>query len=171
MCIISATAFFVTRSLGDPQSKADAMLSIGKQIGDANIQLHNDTGCFASKPAVLFDKATASIAANNFCNRPLDGSWKGPYMAPFPIKSDGNLVANDISAEVTAALPNSINMNGRKKFFIRFNNVPKGVLKQALIECNGDIENQGDFQFDRCRTTVNLADDLPGDFEIVYSSI
>lgn len=176
LSILSVLALLASNSFDGSRTKAQVMISVAKQIGDANIQLKIDTGCFVSNPKALFDQATALVPANNFCNRPFGNTWARPYLAQYPTDASDNLVVDKISAGVTISLPNFETSAGMKKYYVSFQNVPTDVLTQAMIECNGagaddgSIINDGTFDSNRCRTSSDLTGNDPGTFDMLYSA-
>jgi len=173
LSILSVLALLASNSFDGSRTKAQVMISVAKQIGDANIQLKIDTGCFVNNPSALFDTAAAQVPANNACGRTFGNTWARPYLSQYPTSAAGNLRVDKISAEVEISLPAHVVIDGMKKYFVRFDNVPKDIIKQALIECNGTDERQGNLgrpENDRCRTTSNLADETPGTFDMLYSA-
>lgn len=173
LSILSILALLASNAFDGARTKAQVMISLAKQVGDANIQLKIDTGCFVNNPLALFDQQAGTTAANNFCGRAFGNTWSRPYLSQYPTDAAGALVVDRIAAGVTVTLPAFELSDGMRKYFVRFDNVPKDIIRQALIECNGTDERQGNFsrpQNDRCRTTANLADEVPGNFDMLYSS-
>lgn len=169
LAILSMIAMLAANAFDGSRTKAQAMLALGKQIGDANIQLKNDTGCFVNKPQALFDETAAAQAANNYCNRSFGRTWARPYLGQYSVDAAGAIKADKISAEVTASLQR-LNEGTRTVYFIRFGNVPKDIMKQALLECNNTDESGGDFRANRCRTESDLGTDEPGTFDMMYAT-
>lgn len=173
LSILSVLALLASNAFDGSRTKAQTMIALAKQVGDANIQLKIDTGCFVNKPIALFDQQAGTTAANNFCARNFGNTWARPYLSQYPTNAAGDLVVDKLAAEVTVSLPAFQLIDGMKKYYVEFNNVPKDIIKQALIECNGTDERQGNLgrpENDRCQTTANLGDDLPGNFRMLYSA-
>lgn len=174
LSILALLALLAASAFDGSRSKAQAMISLGKQVGDANIMLKTDTGCYVNKPVALFNATEAQKSANNYCGRTFKDTWARPYMAQYTVDSSGNLVADKIGAGVTVSFPTpeSASSGGRagKLYFVRFGEVPKDVIKQALVECNNTADEAGDFSKNRCRTTSSLTDDAPGDFDMLYDT-
>ncbi len=170
LAILSVLALLASNAFDGSRSKAQSMIALGKQVGDANIQLKIDTGCFVNNPSAMFDPTAAQVTTNNFCGRTFGNTWARPYLAQYPTDNTGRLVVDKISAGVTIELPPHIVSGGMKKYFVRFDNVPKDIIKQALIECNGTDASQGNLDNDRCRTSADLASEAPGTFDMLYST-
>lgn len=168
LAILALIALLASNAFDGSRSKAQVMISLAKQIGDANIQFKTDTGCYANKPQALFDEAFGKAAANNFCGRALGNTWSRPYLAAYNVDASGNLVVDKITAGVTVSLPPPANAGGRKIYFVQFDNVPMDVVKQALIECNNDDTQPGDLTRNRCRTTADLSSATLGNFQYRY---
>lgn len=176
LIVISLLALLTVLSTGafdGARTKAQTMISLGKQIGEANIMLKLDTGCYVKNASALFDPAAAVVASNNYCGRSFGANWARPYMAKYPTDSSGKLRFDKIGAEVVAsfaAAPESVLVGGTtwKRYYVRFENVPKDVIRQALNECNANPEAGGDFTKDKCRTQSSLTDEQPGTFDILF---
>lgn len=171
LAILSVIALLASAAFDGSRSKAQAMISLARQVSDANITLKNDTGCYVKNPKALFDVDAAQEAANNYCGRVFGNTWSRPYLAQYPVDSNGLLKIDKIAAEVTLGFATATSAtNNRKQYYIHIANVPKDVIKQALVECNNDDTAQGDFASARCRTTTDLSADAPGDFDVLYDT-
>lgn len=169
LAILSVLAVLAATAFDGARSKAQAMLSLGKQVGEANIALKTDTGCYVNKPQALFDSVEAQKPANNYCARTFGNTWARQYLPQYTVNASGELLIEKIAAEVTVALK-SDPIDGFKRYYVRFNNVPVDVIKQALLECNGTDATKGDFKANRCKTDVTLTGDAPGTFDMLYDS-
>lgn len=171
LAILAVISLLASNAFDGSRTKAQAMIGLAKQVGDANIQLKTDTGCYVNKPIALFDYDEAQKPANNDCGRTFKSTWARPYLAQYTTTSTGALQVDKISAEVTVAFGTETT-NGRKRHFVEFKNVPKDIIKQALAECNGGDfgADKGDFAKNRCRTTSDLGNDTPGDFHMLYDT-
>ncbi len=170
LAILAVIALLASNAFDGSRTKAQAMIGLAKQVGDANVQLKTDTGCFVKKPSALFDSTAAQDATNNFCSRTFGNMWARPYLAQYPVNTDGKLKADKISSEVLVSLPAPETNAGQKRYFVRFENVPMDIIKQALVECNNTDAAQGDLTKDRCRTTTALTSDAPGTFDMLYAT-
>lgn len=171
LAILSLLALLASNAFDGSRTKAQAMIALGKQIGDANIQLKIDTGCYVNNPKALFDLDTGKAAANNYCGRDFSKTWARPYLAQYTLHNDGRrLLADKIGSGVTIDLQREVGgMGGTgKRYFVRFENVPGDVMKQALLECNNDDAKNGDFNANRCRTPDKDAE--TGTFDILYDT-
>lgn len=172
LSILSVLALLASNAFDGARTKAQAMIALAKQIGDANLQLKVDTGCFVNKPNALFDQQAGTSPANNFCRKNFGDTWARPYLAQYPTNGRGSLIVDKIAAGVMVGLPSPSTIDGVSKYFVEFNFVPMDIVRQALIECNGTDERQGNLgrpENDRCQTTSNLAGNTPGNFRMLYS--
>lgn len=169
LAILAAISLLASNAFDGSRSKAQTMISVARQIADANIQLKTDTGCFVKVPKALFDPDAAQEPNNNYCNRVFKNTWSRPYLAQYPTDADGKLVLDKIAAGVLASFEAEAGGMG-KRYFVRFADVPKDIIKQALVECNNTDEEGGNFDKDRCRTPDDLAGDEPGRFEVLYDT-
>lgn len=173
LAILTVLALLASSAFDSSRSKAQTMISLARQVGDANIQLKTDTGCFVNNPQALFEPAAAQVPANNWCNRTFGNAWARPYLAQYPVNEQGELVIDKISSGVTVNLAREIVGNGsnlRRRYLVNFNNVPTDILRQALVECNNTDETNGDLNNDRCRVTGDVAGDVPGTFTMLYDT-
>lgn len=173
LVVMALLALLASTAFDGSRSKAQTMLALGKQLGEANVMLKLDTGCFVKKPQALFDPAAAQVPANNYCNRTFDRSWNRPYMAKYPVDNNGGVLLDKIGAEVVASFPDApevaaVGGTSWKRYYVSFANVPADVIRQALLECNGNDSAQGDFGNDKCRTTAELNSETPGRFDVLF---
>lgn len=174
LAILTLLAVLATSSFDGARTKAQTMISLGKQIGEANIQLKLDTGCYVKTAKALFDPSSAALPASNYCNRSFGTNWSRPYMAKYPTDNTSGAIKFDkLGSEVTASFPDapeSVVISGTtwKRYYVRFSNVPVDVIRQALNECNGDPEAKGDFSNDKCRTDANLSSETPATFDVLF---
>jgi len=168
LAILSMLALLASNAFDGSRSKAQVMLGLAKQVGDANVQLKTDTGCYVNKPQALFDFTFAKDPANNYCNRSFNNMWARPYMGQYTVDANGSLMADKIGAGVLVSLNKEPGGLGTR-YFVRFANVPMDVVKQALIECNNDQDavTVGDFNKNRCRA-ASVAGDQPTTFDMMY---
>lgn len=169
LAILSVIALLASNAFDGSRSKAQAMIGLAKQVGDANIQLKTDTGCYVNKPRALFDGDFANDPANNFCGRTFGTTWARPYLGQYTVNADGNLIVDKISSGVTVAISREGTGTARR-YFVRMGNVPVDIIKQALIECNNaqSTTDQGDLAVNRCRTDADLTADAPGNFDMLF---
>ena len=171
LAILSVIALLASNAFDGSRSKAQAMIGLAKQVGDANIQLKTDTGCYVNKPVALFDATKAQDTANNFCGRVFKSTWARPYLGQYTVNTDGELLADKISSGVTVGFGvEASGVGSGKRYFVHMENVPVDIIKQALIECNNSetVDDKGDLAKNRCRTTADLAADTPGDFDMLF---
>lgn len=173
LAILSVLAILASNAFDGSRSKAQAMLSLAKQVGDANIQLKTDTGCFVNRPQALFDPAAATTPGWNFCGQTFSASWARPYLGQYPTTNTGSIIADKISTGVEVSLPNPERPSGDtlRRFFVRMANVPSDIARQAILECNGaNATGNGNLSTDKCRITGNLDSDPTVTFDMVYSA-
>jgi prepilin-type N-terminal cleavage/methylation domain-containing protein len=169
LAILSVLALLASNAFDGSRSKAQAMIALHKQVGDANIQLKTDTGCFVNRPQALFDAAAATTPAWNYCARTFNAAWARPYLGQYPTTSSGALVADKISSGVEISLADT-RLNATKRvYYVSAANVPVDIIRQALVECNNTDTVNGDFATNRCRTTTDLSSAQTGNFEMIYS--
>lgn len=169
LAILALLALLASNAFDGSRSKAQAMISLAKQVGDGNIQLKTDTGCYVNEPKALFDPTAAQDANNNYCKRPFGNTWARPYLAQYTVDNNGNIVADKIGAGVIVSFQREAGGLGQR-YFVRMENVPKDVIKQALVECNNTDATGGNFTANKCRSTSDLASTDVGTFEMLYDT-
>lgn len=169
LAILSLLALLASNAFDGSRSKAQAMINLGKQVGDANIQLKTDTGCYVNKPLALFDPTAAQDSNNNYCKRTFNNTWSRPYLAQYTVDANGSIVADKIGAGVLSSFQREAGGMGQR-YYVRFENVPKDVIKQALVECNNTDADGGNFNNNRCRTPSDLSSTDTGTFEMMYDT-
>lgn len=169
LAILSVLALLASNAFDGSRSKAQAMIALSKQVGDANIQLKTDTGCFVNRPQALFDPAAATTATWNYCSRTFGASWARPYLGQYPTTSSGAIVADKVSSGVEVALADERLSPTKRVYYVSATNVPVDIIRQALVECNNTDAETGDFASEKCRTTSDLSSASTGNFEMIYS--
>lgn len=169
LAILSLMTLLAVTAFDGSRSKAQVMVALGKQVADANIALKNDTGCYASVPQALFDTTAAQNPSDNYCGMTFGGSWARPYLAVYPVDASGNIKTDKIAAGSTVTLTQTSTGTGTI-YAVKFLNVPLDIVKQGLIECNGNDTSQGAFPTDRCMTSASLGSSSTGlgDFSMMY---
>lgn len=168
LAVISILTVLATGAFDGARTKAQAMLALGKQLGDANIMLKLDTGCYVKNASALFDPTAAAIPANNYCGRNFGTTWSRAYMAKYPTDTNGAIKFDKIGAEVIASFPDKPVGTAWKRYYVQFDNVPMDVVRQGLNECNGSMDDEGDFDTEKCRTDASLTDEGVGNFQILF---
>jgi general secretion pathway protein G len=174
IAILGIIMALATNSFDGAKTKATVMLNIAKDLGDANIQLKLDTGCYVSTAQALFDSTSAADTQQNYCKRSFGNTWARAYIAKYPVDANGAIVIDKIGAGVTASFPATPEAGGiGRRYYVHFANVPVDVIRQGLMECNSNSTanttlSQGNFNTDKCRTTANLSGEDPGDFDMVF---
>lgn len=169
LAILSVLALLAVTAFDGARSKAQALIGLMKQVGDANIMLKNDTGCYVKRPDALFNKEAAATAGYNFCGRSFGKTWYGPYLGLQEVNaSNGNIRAEKIGAGVEIELDH-LDLNPGRLYYIRAANVPNDIIRQALIECLGDDESNASFPTNKCRATLGSGTSEVGTFDMSYS--
>lgn len=168
LAILSVLALLASNAFDGSRSKAQAMIALAKQVGDAQIQLKTDTGCFVNRPQALFDQAASTTPAWNFCNRTFNAAWSRPYLGQYPVNANGDLLADKIASGVRVSLPAAEGTNPRR-FFVRFEDVPVDIIRQALVECNNTDDNNGNLTTTKCRAVGDLSSANVATFDMTYS--
>lgn len=171
LAILTLLAVTVAGAFDGSRSRAQALISAMAEVGNANIRLKNDTGCYVKRADALtmFDKGQA--AANNFCNRDFTKTWNGPYLTKLATNpTNGNIKMDNISSDTEVSLPMPEAGGSGKRYFTSAKNLPNDVVKRALQECNSDMtEGATSTMFDtrKCRGTYSGTEGT-GVFEVVY---
>lgn len=172
LAILAVISLLASNAFDGSRTKAQTMINLARQLGDANIRLKNDTGCYVNAPIALFDETAAQDSSKNYCGRTFKGTWANPYFDQFPVDADGNLIVDKISADVVASYGLDTEASGKNLYFIKMDNVPMDVLRQAMVECNGGDFGDAmaaDFTTTRCRA-VMASGANSGAFEMLYAT-
>lgn len=169
LAILSVLALLASNAFDGSRSKAQAMIALFKQVGDANIQLKTDTGCFVNRPQALFDPVSATTPAWNYCNRTFKAAWARPYLGQYQVTSTGAIVVDKISSGVEISFADVRLTPNKRVYYVTATNVPVDIIRQALVECNNSDETSGDFATTRCRTSTDMSTAQTGNFEMLYS--
>jgi prepilin-type N-terminal cleavage/methylation domain-containing protein len=165
LAILAVLALLAVNAFDGSRSKAQALIGLMKQVGDANIVLKNDTGCFVNRPDALFNETEALKTASNYCGRNFAKTWAQPYLAPQPTTAAGAISVEKIGADVTVAF-NLRDAGSWKYYYTEAVNVPADVLVQALLECNADDAKQDVDAFPSVRCA---GDPDAGTFQMMYA--
>lgn len=170
LAILSVISLLASTAFDGSRSKAQAMIGLAKQVGDANIMLKTDTGCYVNNPNALFDFDVAQLPGNNYCGRVFSNTWSRSYLGQYKVNATGDIVADKIAAGVTVGFGQEAGVGTGKRYFVHLENVPTDILKQALMECNGSnsVDDKGSLVTNRCRTSGDLSGNAPGDFDMLY---
>lgn len=172
LAILAVISLLASNAFDGSRTKAQTMINLARQLGDANIRLKNDTGCYVNAPIALFDETAAQDSTKNYCGRTFKGTWANPYFDQAPVDSDGNLLVDKISAEVLASYGQETAASGKNLYFVKMANVPLDILKQAMVECNGGDFSDAmatDFSATRCRA-ITVSGESFGAFEMLYAT-
>jgi prepilin-type N-terminal cleavage/methylation domain-containing protein len=168
LAILSVLALLAGNAFDGARSKAQAMLGLMRQVGDANIMLKNDTGCYVNRADALFNAEAANTASYNYCGRSFGKAWSRPYLGRQEFNSTtGAIRAEKVGSGVEVSLRRENGGLGRI-YFIRAENVPNDVIRQALIECLGDDEGNPSFPANKCRAQLGSGTSEVGTFDMIY---
>lgn len=170
LAILTLLAVTVSGAFDGSRSRAQALVSAMAEVGNANVRLKNDTGCYVNRPDALTTAATGRLASSNYCSRDFTKTWNGPYLNKLAIDATtGAIKMDNISSDVQVSLGQENGGTG-KRYFTHAINLPNDVVKRALIECNNDTaESTAVTEFDtkKCRGLTS-ATDGQAVFDMVY---
>jgi prepilin-type N-terminal cleavage/methylation domain-containing protein len=170
LAILTLLAVTVSGAFDGSRSRAQALVSAMAEVGNANIRLKNDTGCYVNRPDGLTMPVVGKAAASNYCARDFTKTWNGPYLNKLAIAANGSVKMDNISSDVEVSLGKGLGSGGAgNRYFTHAINLPSDVVKRALQECNNDTtESVADSEFDtkKCRGTSGTGGD--GVFDMVY---
>lgn len=170
LAILTLLAVTVSGAFDGSRSRAQALVSAMSEIGNANIRLKNDTGCYVNRPDALTTAATGYLAASNYCARDFTKTWNGPYLNKLAIDTTtGSVKMDNISSNVMVSLNQEAGGTG-KRYFTRAINLPNDVVKRALVECNNDPAESlaaTEFNTKKCRG-LTTATDGSATFDMVF---
>ena len=171
LAILTLLAVSVSGAFDGSRSRAQAMVAAMAEVGNANIRLKNDTGCYVNRPDALTTATIGKAATSNYCNRNFNTTWNGPYLNKLAINAtNGSVKMDNISSNTEVSL-NQENGGTGKRYFTRAINLPNDVVKRALTECNNDpAESLAATEFDtkKCRGQTDATTDGSATFDMVY---
>lgn len=149
------------------RGKAVTLWQTEIQRGEALLRLKTDTGCQIKNLAGLFDNSQNS-ASSTYCGSAISaGSWKGPYMQPFPVDGNNAALDDNIISGVTSDINRTTGGIGYI-YFIRAHNVPNNLITQALQECNGSAAASATLTTAKCAGTLGTAPAEIGTFDVRF---
>lgn len=171
LALLALLAAAIAISFNGARSKAQVLLATMSELGGANIRLKTDTGCYVNRPEALYSQAAAATAANNYCNRNFSQTWSGPYVSRFIVDTNGDARMDKVSSDVLISFGLQTGGIGRR-YFTRSENVPTDVLREALQECNGGIDEtamSGNNAFNTYKCRIDLPSGAQvGALEMLY---
>lgn len=167
LAIITLLAVAIGAAYDPSRSRAQTLIQVMSELGNGNIRLKNDTGCYVNKPHALYSQDAAGDPSNNYCQRNFGNNWVGPYVTRFPVNTDGNATLDKVSADVVIEFQRELGGTGRR-YFVRASNVPNDVIRQALQECNGRPNETATFDDSKCKATLGTGSSEVGTFDMLY---
>lgn len=172
LAILSLIVAIGMAAFDGAKSKAQALVSLSKQMADANIMFKEDVGCFAQQPAALFDQTVANTTSATFCGKPAGDQWTHQYMARQEADTNKNVYFRKISDQTIISLVRD-NIATGKRYSVSVSNVPADILKNAMAECNGKLDvtaMEGATALGTYKCAgIGLAGDVPGTFLMQYA--
>lgn len=168
LVIITILATAITGAFDGSHSRAQTLVGQMAELGNANVRLKNDTGCYVNMPQALYDATSASSTSNNYCGRSFGKVWNGPYVNRFTPDSAGSAKIDKVSAEAALAFGREDNSSGGKRYFVHATNVPNDIIKQAMQACNDTDDMSATFDQHKCRAQVGSGTTEVGDFDMMY---
>lgn len=116
------------------RSKAQALVTLSKQMADANIMAKEDIGCFAKNPVALFDQTAANTGFACKANVELTRIYMPRQTTDDNTTINFAKVADDVQLSFRKISPAGLG----SRYVVDAENVPTDILKHALAECNGN---------------------------------
>jgi prepilin-type N-terminal cleavage/methylation domain-containing protein len=145
VAIIGLLAALVVPKISLSKSKGALLFSTMTDYGKALANFKNDTSCYPTKLAALYDKTQAD---SSFCGTDLRDTWKEPYIPKTTFDSSGNIMIPQIAGVgAIVTIVTEANSTGTA-WVLRATGIPSDILSQALVACNGTGSMTG-----RCTST------------------
>jgi prepilin-type N-terminal cleavage/methylation domain-containing protein len=167
LALITVMAALVTMAFDGSRSRAQALIASMSEIGSGNVRLKNDTGCYVNMPFALYDPTAANTPSNNYCGETFNSTWNGPYVTRFTATSSGGAEDAKVSAGVDLIFGQESGGIG-SRYFVRAENVPADIIKQAMIACNDSQDLSVTFDNYKCRASVSGGGNNTGTFDMLY---
>lgn len=169
LVIITILATAISGAFDGSHSRAQTLVQQMAELGNANVRLKNDTGCYVNMPQALYDPTSASSTSNNYCGRSFGKVWNGPYVNRFTPDSNGGAKIDKVSAEAVLTFGREDNAaTGGKRYFIHAANVPNDIVKQAMQACNDTDDMSATFDQHKCRAQAGTGTTEVGTFDMMY---
>lgn len=166
LVIITILATAISGAFDGSRSRAQSLVGQMSELGNANVRLKNDTGCYINMPQALYDPVSAAAPANNYCARTFGKVWNGPYVNRFTPDSTGGAKVDKVSAEGVVTYGREDSSTGGKRYFTHAANIPVDIIKQAMQACNDTDDMAATFDAHKCRADV--ASGEVGTFDMMY---
>jgi prepilin-type N-terminal cleavage/methylation domain-containing protein len=168
LALITLLAVGISLAFDGSRSRAQALVSTMSELAAANVRLKVDTGCYASKPALLFDSGLADDGSTNFCGKSLKATWNGPYVAPFTIAGTNDVNMDKVADGAVISFGRDGIAGGAwgtsgKKYMVVATDLPEDIVTAALFECNGVEADADDFVDRKCRGSA-----ADGTFDMLF---
>lgn len=144
--MISAIVF----SFDGSKSRAQVLLAAMEEYTGAMERIKTDTSCYPKTLVALQDRKAAEGTGQSYCGADLSLQWNGPYVKSASTKA-GVVVSGQpviamaqLSPDMTLRFARQTSAFGGTngvatwKWFIVADGVPKEILTQALLACNGE---------------------------------
>jgi prepilin-type N-terminal cleavage/methylation domain-containing protein len=121
------------------KSKGSLLVTAMQDYGKALMNFKNDTSCYPTKLAALYDKTQAD---QSFCGIDLRDTWREPYIQKATFDSSGNIMIGQIVTSAFISILQTPNATGTA-WVLRANGIPKDILDEAVKSCNGTNSQVG----------------------------
>jgi len=167
LVIITILATAISAAFDGTHSRAQALVVQMTEVGNANIRLKNDTGCYVSMPEALYDPASAAAPSNNYCGSTFGMVWNGPYVNRFTPDASGNATVPKVSANAVLSYGQTPSPTGGVIYYVHANLVPNDIVKQAMQTCNDTDDMTVTFATSKCMGALSTSG-LNGTFDMQY---
>jgi len=139
LVIMGVLAAIVIPKINLSKSKGSMLVTLMRDQGKALISFKNDTACYPTKMAALYDKTQADTT---FCGIDVRDTWREPYIKKAQFDSSGNLMIGEVVTGATISIQTQPNATGTA-WILRANGIPKDILNEAEKQCNGTNTQTG----------------------------
>jgi prepilin-type N-terminal cleavage/methylation domain-containing protein len=133
IAILGILAAVVIPKISLSKSKGELLYSTMVDYGKALSNFKNDTACYPTKLAALYDQTQAD---QSFCGIDLRQTWREPYIKKTTFDGSGNISITNIVTGATVTILQQPSATGTA-WILRATGIPNDILSQALAACNG----------------------------------
>ena len=154
--LMGLIASLVIPKLNVNKSRGALLFENMNEVGKSLLAMKNDTACYPSKIAALYDKNQAD---QSFCGIDLRETWRAPYIQKAEFDSSGNMKISQIVTGATLSITQEPSAVGTA-WIVHATGIPNDILSDAVTACNGTKTASG-----RCKSQPGTG---TGTFDLIF---
>ena len=167
IAVMALMASVYMMSTNTDSSKATALLSSMTTASDSLEHMKMDTGCYPTDPQALWTKSAAT-SSGMWCGVDATTLWDGPYIKPIPYDSTNEAMqAANVAPSVEITFTRETGGSNGYYYYLHAENVPSGIVEDALLKCNGAKTVVSTFTDTKCRGSTSTSSTASGTFDLL----